>query len=134
MSVNHDRYDDAFLRRILRETKTIAMVGASANWNRPSYFAMKYLLDRGYRMVELLKQPQFKPMDVIDQVMAIYAGTKGFLDDVPRPQVLQWQDKFLIYMRDQASAVPSWQAKLAIVYEPTLPPANTSASVTLSPA
>jgi predicted CoA-binding protein len=51
MSVNHDRYDDAYLRRILRETKTIAMVGASANWNRPSYFAMKYLLDRGYRIL-----------------------------------------------------------------------------------
>ena len=43
-------YDDAFLRRILRETKIIAMVGASANWNRPSYFAMKYLQDRGYKI------------------------------------------------------------------------------------
>jgi uncharacterized protein len=47
-AVNHDRYDDLYLRKILRDTKTIAMVGASANWNRPSYFAMKYLLDRGY--------------------------------------------------------------------------------------
>src|SRR5262249_15329198 len=37
-------------------------------------------LDRGYRMVELLKQPQFKPMHVIDQVMVIYAGSKGHLD------------------------------------------------------
>ena len=43
-------YDDAYLRRILRDTKTIAMVGASANWNRPSYFAMKYLQDRGYKI------------------------------------------------------------------------------------
>ena len=50
-AIDHDRYDDAYLRRILRETKTIAMVGASANWNRPSYFAMKYLLDRGYRVL-----------------------------------------------------------------------------------
>jgi len=49
--MNHDRYDDLYLRRILRETKTIAMVGASANWNRPSYFAMKYLLDRGYKVI-----------------------------------------------------------------------------------
>jgi predicted CoA-binding protein len=49
--MNHDRYDDAYLRKILREIKTIAMVGASANWNRPSYFAMKYLLDRGYKVV-----------------------------------------------------------------------------------
>jgi predicted CoA-binding protein len=50
-AVVHDRYDDLYLRRILRETKTIAMVGASANWNRPSYFAMKYLLDRGYKVI-----------------------------------------------------------------------------------
>jgi predicted CoA-binding protein len=50
-SIIHDRYDDLYLRRILRETKTIAMVGASANWNRPSYFAMKYLLDRGYEVI-----------------------------------------------------------------------------------
>ncbi|WP_421998312.1 CoA-binding protein [Reyranella sp.] len=50
-AVIHDRYDDAYLRGILRECKTIAMVGASANWNRPSYFAMKYLLDRGYTVI-----------------------------------------------------------------------------------
>ena len=50
-AIVHDRYDDLYLRRILRETKTIAMVGASANWNRPSYFAMKYLLDRGYKVI-----------------------------------------------------------------------------------
>jgi len=50
-AVIHDRYDDLYLRRILRKTKTIAMVGASANWNRPSYFAMKYLLDRGYEVI-----------------------------------------------------------------------------------
>ena len=50
-AVNHDRYDDTYLRRILRDSKTIAMVGASANWNRPSYFAMKYLLDRGYKVI-----------------------------------------------------------------------------------
>ena len=37
-------------------------------------------LDRGYRMVELLKQGQYKPLDVIDQVLVIFAGTRGFLD------------------------------------------------------
>jgi predicted CoA-binding protein len=50
-AVVHDRYDDLYLRRILRETRTIAMVGLSANWNRPSYFAAKYLLDRGYKVI-----------------------------------------------------------------------------------
>jgi len=58
-------------------------------------------LDRGYRMVELLKQGQFKPMDVIDQVMVIFAGTRGFLDKVPRSQVQAWQDQFLRFMHEQ---------------------------------
>ena len=49
--VVHDQYSDDYLRRVLRKVKTIAMVGASANWNRPSYFAMKYLLDRGYKVI-----------------------------------------------------------------------------------
>ncbi|GAB4188168.1 MAG: hypothetical protein OHK0024_28600 [Thalassobaculales bacterium] len=49
--MNHDAYDDAYLRGILRSVKTIAMVGASPNWNRPSYFAMKYLQDKGYRVI-----------------------------------------------------------------------------------
>ncbi|MCK6470838.1 MAG: F0F1 ATP synthase subunit alpha [Planctomycetes bacterium] len=40
-------------------------------------------VDRGYRLVELLKQGQYKPVDVVDQVVAIYAATKGYMDDVP---------------------------------------------------
>ncbi|MBM3560105.1 MAG: CoA-binding protein [Alphaproteobacteria bacterium] len=44
-------YPDWLIRRILRETDVIAMVGASANWNRPSYFAMKYLQEKGYRVI-----------------------------------------------------------------------------------
>src|SRR5450432_3664411 len=44
-------YSDAKLRRILSEVRTIAMVGASSNWNRPSYFVMKYLQAKGYRVI-----------------------------------------------------------------------------------
>lgn len=44
-------YDDAFLRRILNDVKTIAMVGASPNWVRPSNFAMKYLQGKGFRVI-----------------------------------------------------------------------------------
>jgi predicted CoA-binding protein len=50
-AVDHDKYSDTYLRMILRQVKTIAMVGASPNWNRPSYFAMKYLQERGYRVI-----------------------------------------------------------------------------------
>lgn len=49
--MNHDDYPDSLIRRILSEVRTIAMVGTSANWNRPSYFAMKYLQRKGYRVI-----------------------------------------------------------------------------------
>jgi F-type H+-transporting ATPase subunit alpha len=62
-------------------------------------------LDRGYRMVEILKQKQFKPMHVSDQVMIIYAGTRGYLDKVPRNQVAAWEEQFLNFMREQKSEV-----------------------------
>lgn len=49
--MNHDSYSEDYIRGILREVQTIAMVGASPNWNRPSYFAMKYLQAKGYRVI-----------------------------------------------------------------------------------
>jgi F-type H+-transporting ATPase subunit alpha len=58
-------------------------------------------LDRGYRMVEILKQGQYEPLDVIDQVLIIYAGTRGFLDKVPVKEVSAWEKQFLTFMRDQ---------------------------------
>jgi F-type H+-transporting ATPase subunit alpha len=62
-------------------------------------------LDRGYRMVEILKQRQFEPMNVADQVMIIFAGTKGYLDKVERPKVQAWEQAFLKYMRESKAAV-----------------------------
>ena len=50
LPVDHDAYSDEYLREILRSVHTIAMVGASANWNRPSYFVMKYLCRKGYQV------------------------------------------------------------------------------------
>src|SRR5262252_6707679 len=44
-------YSDQKIRRILSAVRTIAMVGASSNWNRPSYFVMKYLQGKGYRVI-----------------------------------------------------------------------------------
>lgn len=49
--MNHDWYSDAYIRGILMSYKTFAMVGASANKVRPSYFAMKYLIDKGFRVI-----------------------------------------------------------------------------------
>ena len=60
-----------------RELEAFAQLGTELD------AATQSRLDRGYRMVELLKQPQYKPMHVIDQVMSIFAGTRGYMDDVP---------------------------------------------------
>jgi hypothetical protein len=49
--MNHDAYSDAYIRDILAHNRTIAMVGASANTSRPSYFAMKYLKQKGFRVI-----------------------------------------------------------------------------------
>jgi uncharacterized protein len=49
--MNHDSYPDSYIRGILNTVKSIAMVGASEKENRPSYFAFKYLLERGYSMI-----------------------------------------------------------------------------------
>ena len=55
-------------------------------------------LERGARLVELLKQPQYQPMSVEKQVMVIYAGTKGWLDKHPVTSVGKWESEFLAYM------------------------------------
>ncbi|MBA2486240.1 MAG: F0F1 ATP synthase subunit alpha [Nitrospira sp.] len=60
--------------------------------------ATQMQLARGVRMVELLKQGQYKPMPVADQVLSIYAGVNGFLDDVPVEKVLQFEADLLRYV------------------------------------
>jgi F-type H+-transporting ATPase subunit alpha len=62
-------------------------------------------LDRGYRMVELLKQGQFQPLDVVDQIIVIYAANQGFLDKVPAREVQGWEKQFLTFLREQRAQV-----------------------------
>jgi F-type H+-transporting ATPase subunit alpha len=57
-------------------------------------------LRRGERLVEILKQPQYEPMQLEDQVMILYAGTNRYLDEIPMPKIGQFQSEFLGYMRD----------------------------------
>ena len=49
--MQHDTYSNDYIRNVLRDTKTIAMVGARTNWNRPSYFVMKYMQAKGFRVI-----------------------------------------------------------------------------------
>lgn len=62
-------------------------------------------LDRGYRMVELLKQPQYQPMKMTDQVLSLFAGTRGYLDDVPVKQVQQWEKDFLHFVHSKYNSL-----------------------------
>jgi uncharacterized protein len=75
--MNHDSYDDSYIRGILNTVKTIAMVGVSANTSRPSYFAFKYLLERGYHMIPV--NPGLAGQDLLGQ--KVYAK----LGDIPEP-------------------------------------------------
>ena len=108
--MNHERYDDAYIRGILNTAKTIAMVGVSANVSRPSYFAFKYLLERGYHMIpvnpglagrELLGQKAYarlldipEPVDMVDVFRApqfVVPIVEETLKMQPRPRVLWMQ-------------------------------------------
>lgn len=66
--MNHDRYDDTYIAAILNEAKVIAMVGASANINRPSYFAMKYLLGKGFSVIPV--NPSLAGKEILGQKVA----------------------------------------------------------------
>lgn len=109
-AMNHDSYSDNYIRGILNTVKTIAMVGASEKENRPSYFAFKYLLERGYKMIPvnpghagdaMLGQQIYarladipEPIDMVD----IFRGSQYALPIVqealalnPKPQVIWMQ-------------------------------------------
>jgi len=67
--------------------------------------ATKAQLDRGQRMMEILKQPQYAPMPVEEQVMVIYSGINGFYDDVPIEDVTKFEQDFLKFMRGNYAEV-----------------------------
>ncbi len=75
--MNHDHYSDAYIRGILQDCKVFAMVGASPNKVRPSYFAMKYLLAKGYKVIPI--NPGHAGKEILGQT--VYAS----LHDIPEP-------------------------------------------------
>jgi len=72
-----EAYDDDHIRKVLEDTKTIAVVGASANPVRPSYFVVKYLLGKGYRVFPV--NPGVAGKEILGQT--VYAS----LADIPEP-------------------------------------------------
>ena len=102
--MNHDVYDDSYIRGILNTVKTIAMVGASAKDNRPSYFAFKYLMERGYNMIPI--NPGLAGKQLLGKT--IY----GRLSEVPEP--IDMVDIF----RAANYAVPIVQEALTLTPKP----------------
>ena len=108
--MNHDSYDDAYISGILHEVKTIAVVGASANDVRPSYFVVKYMLDKGFDVIpvnpghagkEILGVMTYarladidRPIDMVDIFRASDA-VPGIVEEVlaldPLPKVVWMQ-------------------------------------------
>jgi F-type H+-transporting ATPase subunit alpha len=78
-----------------RELEAFAQLGTELD------AATQARLDRGYRMVEILKQGQYQPMHVIEQVLIIYAGTRGHLDSIPVAEVQQWETQFIEFVHNQ---------------------------------
>ena len=77
--------------------------------------ASQQQLDRGRRLVELLKQPQYVPMSVERQILMIYAGTKGYLDNLPAENVQQFEKELYDYAeRQENSVLPQIAEKKAL--------------------
>jgi hypothetical protein len=102
--MNHDAYPDTYIRGILNSVKTIAMVGISPKDNRPSYFAFKYLLERGYRMIPV--NPGQAGKEILGQ--KVYAK----LADIPEP--VDMVDVF----RASPYALPTVQEAIALTPKP----------------
>jgi predicted CoA-binding protein len=83
--MNHDRYDDGYIRGILDTVKTIAMVGVSANPSRPSYFVFKYLPARGYRVIPV--NPGLAGQDLLGE--RVYASLAEITEPVDMVDVFR---------------------------------------------
>ena len=80
-AIDHSGYPDTYIAGILGEAKTIAMVGASAGVNRPSYFAMKYLIGKGYQVIPV--NPTLTGQEILGRkVFASLSDLEGPIDIV----------------------------------------------------
>ncbi|MBB1491891.1 MULTISPECIES: F0F1 ATP synthase subunit alpha [unclassified Paracoccus (in: a-proteobacteria)] len=70
--------------------------------------ATQRLLNRGARLTELMKQPQYSPLTNAEIVAVIYAGTKGYLDNIPVREVGRWEDGLIAFLRNQHADVLDW--------------------------
>ena len=82
-----------------RELEAFAQLGTDLD------AATQQQLDRGARMVEILKQGQYRPFHVADQILSIFAGAKGLLDDLPLPRVAEFEEGMIKYFHDEVPEI-----------------------------
>ncbi|KAJ2742962.1 Alpha subunit of the F1 sector of mitochondrial F1F0 ATP synthase [Coemansia sp. BCRC 34301] len=80
-------------------------VAAFAQFGSDLDASTQFLLNRGARLTEMLKQPQYTPLSVEDQVAIIYAGVNGFLDKVPTARIVEFEQKFIPFVRSNHSDI-----------------------------
>ncbi|KAJ1728744.1 Alpha subunit of the F1 sector of mitochondrial F1F0 ATP synthase [Coemansia biformis] len=73
-------------------------VAAFAQFGSDLDASTQFLLNRGARLTEMLKQPQYSPLSVEDQVAIIFAGVNGFLDKVPTARIVEFEKKFIPFV------------------------------------
>ncbi len=96
--------------RLKLEMAQFRSLAAFAQFGSDLDRATQQQLDRGMRLQEILKQPQYRPTPLRDQVALLFAGTRGKLDHVPVPLVKEWEDRFLTHFH---SHYPDFDEKLA---------------------
>ncbi|QDZ00880.1 CoA-binding protein [Nitratireductor mangrovi] len=130
--MNHDAYDNTYISGILNSVKTVAIVGASANDVRPSFFVTKYLIDKGYTVFpvnpgqagkEILGRPVFatladvpEPVDMVD-IFRPSAAVPAIVDEAlaldPLPKVIWMQ----LTVRDDEAAARAEAAGIKVVMD-----------------
>ena len=128
--MNHDGYSETYIRAILEEVRSVALVGASANPVRPSYFVLKYLIDKGYMAFpvnpgqagkEILGRPVYaslkdipEPVDMVDVFRSSDAAA-GIVEEAlalePSPKVIWMQ----LGIRNDAAAAVAEDAGIRVV-------------------
>ena len=90
------------LRLELAQFRSLAAFAQMASDLDP---ATKRQIDRGMRLTEVLKQPQYQPMPVEEQVALIWVATNGFLDNIPVDRVRSWERQYMDYLRNSGSGI-----------------------------
>ncbi|KAJ1865677.1 Alpha subunit of the F1 sector of mitochondrial F1F0 ATP synthase [Coemansia sp. RSA 486] len=80
-------------------------VAAFAQFGSDLDASTQFLLNRGARLTEMLKQPQYSPLSVEDQVAIIFAGVNGFLDKVPTNRIVEFEQKFIPFLQSNHSDI-----------------------------